>query len=153
MPKATPRTFLTSIYLSAVALILLPATVLTAEEKANDETPVLEACSVPTAIPNFTSGMRVWIDPDTGEIRQPTTSERKAMAERTAIDALLNRSPDGLEVVHRPDGSRFVHLQGRFMHALVVTRTEDGTLVGHCTDHADHAEEHMTKAAAAPTER
>lgn len=154
MPKATPRTFLISLYLSAVALIFVPASPLVAaEEIENVDTPVLEDCSVPTVTPDFASGMRVWIDPETGKIRQPTEAERKANAERTSIDALLNRSSEGLEVVVKPDGARFVHLQGRFMHALILTRAEDGTLVFECTDRETHDTDNEKTAANGPTER
>lgn len=144
MPKATPRSILFSFYLIAAALVFLPAAVMTGEETPKTETPATGEQAAKDDTPRFQSGMRVWVDPKTGEIRQPTDEERKAVAERLSVDALLNKSSAGLRVEKRPDGSRFVDLQGRFMHMLVVTRAEDGTLKARCIDHSHDADKDAT---------
>lgn len=141
MTKATPRTLLTSLYLSAAALFVVPAALAADERPKADEATAQEECSVTMEKPveketggTQESAMRVAIDPATGAIRPLTEEERKAVAERISVDALLNRSHEGLVVERRPDGSKFVNLQGRFMHALVLTRMPDGRLVAECVD-------------------
>jgi hypothetical protein len=145
MPKATSRSILLSFYLSAAALVFLPVAVIAGDDTPKPEAPAaVEEQEAKVETPRFQSGMRVWVDPKTGEIRQPTDKERKAVAERLSVDALLNKSPEGLTVRTRPDGSKFVDLQGRFMHMLVVTRAEDGTLKAHCIDHSHQMDKEKT---------
>ena len=152
MPKAKPRTLLKSLYLSAAALLFFPA-VATADETEPPAKTVVEDCVVPMRAPTLQSAMRVWIDPETGKIRQPTEAERKAAPERLRVDDLLNKSTDGLVVVYRKDGSRFVDLQGRFMHSLVLTRAEDGTLTAHCVDGNDSLSQTSEKTTAESRDR
>jgi hypothetical protein len=131
MPKATQRTLLTFFYLSAAALVFVPAYHAGAEDQSTEAPQLKQA---PVISSPFVYGMRVWIDPETGQIRQPTKAEREAVAERRSEEQRLNKSSEGLVVEYREDGSRFVDLQGRFMHSLVLTRNADGTLTAHCDD-------------------
>ncbi|MCM2314723.1 MAG: hypothetical protein NDJ92_06175 [Thermoanaerobaculia bacterium] len=98
-------------------------------------------------------GLRAFIDSKTGQLRQPTAEELAAIsaASRTA----RNKSIEGLEVEYRRDGSKFVDLQGRFMHSLRVTRTADGSKSYTCTDREPHAHPHTPSPAApaAPAEK
>ena len=66
-----------------------------------------------------------------------------------------NKSIEGLEVEYRKDGSKFVDLQGRFMHSLRVTRNADGSTSRTCTDREPHAHPHTPSPAApsAPAEK
>jgi len=89
-------------------------------------------------------GLRVFIDPATGQFRKPTAAELSAIAAQAA--ASKNKSIEGLVVEHRPDGSKYVNLQGRFMHSMRASVNADGSIAYSCTD-LDH--DH-TKAAAAP---
>jgi len=147
MPKAKSRTLLTTLYLSAVAMLLLPATgVIAAEPSASPRTPAEESS---VTVSPFVYGMRVWIDPETGEIRQPTKAEREAVAERASEQRRLNKSSEGLVIQYRKDGSKFVDLEGRFMHSLVLTRSEEGTLTLRCDD---KGHSHEKKAAETPRE-
>jgi hypothetical protein len=141
MLKATPRTLLTLFYLSAAALVFLPVATAVGEEPTTEQK---SADHVPVTPSPFVYGMRVWIDPATGTIRQPTKAERSAVAERASEKQLLNKSDDGLLVVYRKDGSRFVDLEGRFMHSLVLTRAADGTLTAHCLDGKHDSDEGST---------
>ncbi|MGK2859903.1 MAG: post-PEP-CTERM-1 domain-containing protein [Thermoanaerobaculia bacterium] len=81
-------------------------------------------------------GLRAFIDPKTGQLRQPTAEETAAFAATSRV--ARNKSIEGLEVEYRKDGSKFVDLQGRFMHSLRVTRTADGTSSFTCTDRDPH---------------
>ncbi len=139
MAKATPKILLKCLYLSAAALVFFPNAVFAAEEPESQSENVLEDCSVPMARSNPMPAMRVFIDPETGEIRQPTADEMKTEAGRVSIYSPLNRSTTGLRIVQKPDGAKFVRLDGRFMHAMVLTRGEDGTLTAKCiSDSHDH---------------
>jgi len=131
MPKAKSRTLLTYLYLSAAALAFLPAGVAAGEETQAAKPAAEGAVVIPSP---FVYGMRVWIDPDTGAIRTPSKAEKASVAERFSEEQRLNKSSEGLEIQYRADGSKFVDLQGRFMHSLVVTRGEDGKLTYHCVD-------------------
>lgn len=81
-------------------------------------------------------GLRAFIDPITGQLRQPTAEETAASAATSRV--ARNKSIEGLEVEYRKDGSKFVDLQGRFMHSLRVTRNADGTSSFTCTDRDPH---------------
>jgi hypothetical protein len=95
-------------------------------------------------------GLRVFIDPETGQFRRPTTREVSALAENER--ASKNKSIEGLEVEYRADGSKHVDLQGRFMHSLRVSVGEDGSMSYTCTDREhDHAK--PAAAPAAPADR
>jgi len=85
-------------------------------------------------------GLRAFIDPETGRLRQPTSEEAAAFAASSRV--ARNKSIEGLEVEYRKDGSKFVDLQGRFMHSLRVTRNADGTSSFTCTDRDPHTHAH-----------
>jgi hypothetical protein len=48
------------------------------------------------------------------------------------LRAMVDDSPEGLETVHKPDGTVGVNIAGRFMHVMVATPTEDGRYVSSC---------------------
>ncbi|MBI2214628.1 MAG: hypothetical protein HYU52_13360 [Acidobacteria bacterium] len=95
-------------------------------------------------------GLRVFIDPETGQFRKPTRAELDAIAQTARTSK--NKSSDGLLIEYRPDGSKHVDLQGRFMHALRVRVGEDGALRTVCSDH-DHDHPKTADAPAAPADR
>lgn len=96
------------------------------------------------------AGLRVFIDPATGQFRKPTAAELESIA--ASARASKNKSSEGLEVVYRPDGSKHVDLQGRFMHALRVKVNEDGSTSYVCSDRThDHSK--PAAAPAAPADR
>lgn len=80
-----------------------------------------------SADPYAAAGMIVGKDPVTGRIGKPTP-EQRAEIERSAplASPALDRSGEGLTVVHRPDGSKMVDLQGRFQEYTVVRIGPDG---------------------------
>lgn len=95
-------------------------------------------------------GLRVFIDPETGKFRTPTSTELAAIAEDAA--ASKNKSSEGLVVEYRSDGSKHVNLQGRFMHSFRVTVNTDGTTSYSCTD-LGHAHAKPAVAPATPADR
>lgn len=114
------------------------------------ECPVTEAASEPLPLGQ---GLRAFIDPKTGQLRQPTTQELAAISASSRV--ARNKSIEGLEVEYRKDGSKFVDLQGRFMHSLRVTRNADGSSSYTCTDREPHAHPHpgSSTAPSAPAEK
>jgi hypothetical protein len=87
---------------------------------------------------NPASGLRVWIDPETGNLRSAPTARQRA-----ALQALENASRAG-EEPPRPrsfvlrDGTRGVFLDGAFQSALSVHQLADGSFHFGCQD--THAE-------------
>ena len=94
--------------------------------------------SAPTAAqPPSGEAMRVYIDPETGELTHaPVTEQQRRDA---AADNANDRDDDAnVRVVHHADGSTTAYLDGRFEQSMVVAAEADGTLKAHCAD-ADHA--------------
>lgn len=90
----------------------------------------------PAAGPSGQDGLRVYIDPETGEILDEIPPEARERIERRAREQYpLNYSHEGLESVTLPDGSVRLDLQGRFRSFQSVRRNDDGTLEHLCTQH------------------
>lgn len=78
------------------------------------------------------SGLRVMIDPETGQMVVPPAAERHKMALSPAMQNALSRSDEGLPTVVLPDGTVMVNLQGRFQNLLFATVDAEGQLkIGH----------------------
>jgi hypothetical protein len=81
-------------------------------------------------------GMRVYIDPKTGE---PTTPPPGAAVE--AAPAVQQRSGEGLVEEPAPGGGVMMDLKGRFKTPLGVTVDPDGrTRVGHGSSNGGNAQ-------------
>lgn len=78
------------------------------------------------------AGMRVSIDPDTGELGMPTPEQQKAMDDD--LREMLSRSADGLQPEVLPDGSVRVDLQGRFQSVSVASIDAAGQLHTGCIE-------------------
>ncbi len=104
------------------------------------------------------TGLRAFIDPDTGELTSTPTRRQieelqqairqQAMAD---FDGPLSRSGLGLEPFELATGGRGVYLRGRFQSALVVHRLDGGELELVCRGDAS-ATEHEHPATAPVTE-
>jgi hypothetical protein len=84
--------------------------------------------------------MVVGINPETGRPGMPSPEQREAIrnGDRDAApSASLDRSGEGLQVVHRPDGSRSIDLQGRFHEYAVIRIRPDGTKERICVQGPD----------------
>lgn len=122
--------------LLAAGLVL--ATVAQAGEKkaavANDATP----------------GMKVYIDPVTGN-RSSTPTEAPKAADQEAQRAANEKLMNGIVRETRPDGTQIDYLNGAGEESIVVERTKDGKLKAHCTD-ALEAKIHAAQPAQTSTE-
>lgn len=94
------------------------------------ETTVIEtATEAPQAVAPYSAGLRVFIDPQTGEPVVPPPAKRRESP--LAVDS-LQFSDHGLRRVVLPDGSDLVRLEGRFQSMLVLQVGEDGQVkIGH----------------------
>jgi hypothetical protein len=100
-----------------------------------------ETATEPVAIPNTetfpdaspspgTAGLQVFLDPETGELGPATAEQRRTLIPQMERD--LSYSDEGLQVITRADGSRHVHLEGRFQSYSVARMREDGSLETQC---------------------
>ena len=76
------------------------------------------------------AGFRAFIDPRTGELREPTAEEALALAAGAWPESL--QPVESLEAVVHPDGMISVDLKGHFMQSLVAVRNPDGSLSMSC---------------------
>jgi hypothetical protein len=75
-------------------------------------------------------GFRAFIDPVTGELREGTPEEQRALsAGLSAESANIAESP---EIVLYPDGLMVVDLKGHFMQSVTLVRNPDGSLSMRC---------------------
>ena len=75
-------------------------------------------------------GFRAFIDPETGELREGTPEEQRALsAGARAESANAAESP---EIVVYPDGMVVVDLKGQFMQSVTMVRNPDGSLSMRC---------------------
>ena len=82
----------------------------------------------PQAQSQLDSGVRAYVDPATGKLRQATPAERAEEA-RLSAEAAQQRKGKGVRFVKRADGAvRAEDMEGRFMESVVVVRNPDGSL-------------------------
>lgn len=110
-------------------LALLPCAVAAQEKRAE----VCPAIDVPAPV----SRLRVFVDPATGRLREPTADELRQLAEaRLAARATAPRS---FEVVTHPDGMKSVDLGDAFLFDVRLERLPDGTTKLECVPRAGRA--------------
>jgi hypothetical protein len=107
------------------------ATFLALPLRADDaDTRACPAIDPPASAVRSQAALRVFRDPETGQLRQPTREEAAELA-RAAAEAAQESEPIFLVVEH-PDGMKSVDLQGALMQSVVVTRNADGSLTFRC---------------------
>jgi hypothetical protein len=89
--------------------------------------PAASAVTAPTTVVGA-AGMRIFKDPETGEIGMPT-ADQSAVLETDANSEDMT----GLTQVTLPDGSVMIDLQGRFQESMVMQITPSGERVVTCT--------------------
>ena len=104
-------------------VVVCPMMAVADEPDAGEQTPA--ASPSPAEIPQSTAGMRVVIDPETGELRVPTPEEA---AELFGIPE--GQAPEKSEAqtpaIRKADGSLLLQFRGSFLKAAVATVGEDG---------------------------
>jgi hypothetical protein len=149
-----------SLKILSLAAVAVFATAAHAAEPTSATTPTAPRPTTDCAAPDSAveplplgAGLRAFVDPTTGQLRQPSPEELASVAASARL--ARNKSIAGLEVEYRKDGSKFVDSQGRFMHFVRVTRNPDGTTNFTCTDRDPHAlpESNQTSALPAPAEK
>lgn len=76
------------------------------------------------------SGFRAFIDPETGELREGTPEEQRALS--AAARAESSNAAEIPEMVVYPDGMVVVDLKGQFMQSVTMVRNPDGSLSTRC---------------------
>jgi hypothetical protein len=79
-------------------------------------------------------GVRVFVDPRTGQITASPSPEQLQRLAVHARAATLSRSVQGLRAFELQRGGRGLNLQGRFQTALRVERAADGSFRTTCAD-------------------
>jgi hypothetical protein len=100
-------------------------------EKAEAEKPAAEkpAATAP-AETSGQAGLKAFIDPATGQLREPTPEEAAA-ASRTSRFARAAVTSEPKAVVH-PNGTMSVELGEEYMNDVIVRKNPDGTLSTTC---------------------
>jgi hypothetical protein len=76
---------------------------------------------------------RVFVDPATGKLFEPTDEQIHALEE--AVAAMLSQETEGLEPVEQPDGTIMLDLQDRFNEIAIATISPSGEVSVGCVDH------------------
>jgi hypothetical protein len=76
------------------------------------------------------AGLRAFIDPQTGQLREPTPQEAQSLS-RTAGEAFA-RAVESLEAVVHSDGTISVDLKDLFMQDIVAVKNIDGSISVRC---------------------
>ncbi len=139
------RVFRAALFLAVLSLCAMPAAAAQKKSKAKAEGSAGDRAAVrpaaDTACPADDSfgqaGFRAFIDPQTGQLREPTPEETQALA-RAAREEFA-REVESLEAVVHPDGTISVDLRGLFMQDLVAVKKPDGSLSVRCVPASERA--------------
>jgi len=82
-------------------------------------------------------GMRVYIDPATGKIKQPTREEVQALDK--AIASLPSHALKNLQAMQFSDGTVALALDDSFLNYALVRINSDGSVSGACIDNSADA--------------
>ena len=134
MKTKTAKVFRGVLSLVLLAAWAIPSSAAQKRPKAKaGETRSVAAAARPAASPACPAddgvgraGLRAFIDPQTGQMREPTPEEAAELA--AAVHAARLQALSELEVVVHPDGMRSVDLKDAFMIDLVARRNPDGSV-------------------------
>lgn len=126
---------LTGLLIAGLAVAAEPTTpAAAAENTENSEATIAQETTDGGEVPQPPmAGLRVVIDPETGQAIIPPPAERRQMVLTPEMQNALSQSSAGLNQVVLPDGTAFVRLQGRFQNLLFATVDEEGQIK---VDHA-----------------
>jgi len=141
-PSHSTRASSRLVSLLCFGLLLLDLAALAAEPEGTAGSPK-PAAAAPVA------GMRIYVDPLTGELTSRPTPEQ-AQQLSAAIGALFTRPVDEPVVFQLSTGGTGVRVGNRFESVTVVRVRPDGTFDFECAD-PEHAPEVLAAPAAPPT--
>jgi hypothetical protein len=131
-----------------VLWILTSAQVVFASSPDDPKGDVDQGVNAPAEERTGTKTVRVFYDPETGEVISVPFRETPSLS--APVARALIRSTEGLQVFKLENGGKGVHLDGRYKHAFMVRVRPDGSLETLCTDHS-HGAEAFLKAGARDT--
>jgi len=134
MQQLMKNLLMIGISITLTALLVLHAGSVRAEGK--EDSPVSSGVSTllterPTQIPATTQGMRVYRDPQTGQLGPPPTGvvpHGLTISEQR----MLSRSDQGLKSRTLPSGGVAIDLQGRYRNMAIATVGADGQTTVNC---------------------
>lgn len=109
---------------------------------------VVQQSQVPNTQAPRAQGVRVYRDPDTGEIREGTYEEAQTLEGQGAGTPTL--APKPLRQTTFSDGSVAVELNDSYMTHVIVERAPDGTLSTRCKTAGEQAQTSGTSPRPAP---
>lgn len=122
--------------LAIVPLVVLLAVVLLNRNDA----PVAGTAAISSqSQPGGASGMRLYIDPKTGELLEAPPQGAEVQMSQEAMEP-FSTSPVGLVQENAPGGGKMVNLRGRFQQAFTAAIDESGAVVFDC-GHPDRLNE------------
>jgi hypothetical protein len=110
-----------------------------------------ESVTTPEATPADVAGeagMKAYIDPATGKLRQPTAADLKAAAAAKGKQREALQAAPAPKVVQHANGMLSAQLGEEYMEDVAVRKNADGTLSFQCAPHSQ-----MKKAAEKQTEK
>lgn len=138
------------LFILAIVLLLAFAGTAVAETptEATTETPSTATTdnSGEGTVPVNVAGMKVFIDAETGRLRQPTEAEAAELA--SAMRQMFATKSHGPEIHHHEDGTMSAIPGMDYLNFLVARKNADGTLAVDCTDGVESAIDFVTAAVA-----
>src|SRR3954468_1672683 len=132
--RALPR-FAAVLGLTAAAALGTTALATAAEVKAPTRLP---ARTPVNQVHIGEAGLRVYIDPATGRIKQPTEADKQAL-EKAMAPLFANRLKKNVTVTQFADGTVSMSLAEQFLNVALVTTNANGTLQAACVSSLDEA--------------
>lgn len=96
-------------------------------------------------------GLRVYLDPTTGKVKQPTPGEIRVLDQ--ALASLPAHELKNVQATQYADGTVSVSLQGAYMNYALVRVNADGSMSQACVDDAATADNFLNGAAPAAEEQ
>ncbi len=115
--------------LAALVLAVTAAVPVHAEETMNGAAAGGELASVTTEQAQaalVAAGLRVVLDPETGQLRAPTEAEAASLFAQDPAEKQLAPDEQNMVLEQGPDGALVLHLDERFHMAAVVTLDAEG---------------------------
>jgi hypothetical protein len=112
----------------ALALLILLPCAASAQEKRAGDCPAID-------VPAPVSRLRVFVDPATGKLREPTAEELRELAENRLRERRI-AAPRVFEVITYSDGMKGVDLGEAFLFDLRLSTLPDGTTKLECVPSA-----------------